>query len=683
MADNKSESDAMSSASMTPKTNKPLGWMREISVVAMTLAAASAILIAVWSAQVSISHLHGYQDQLMENEGRAVSDAVGRFVINHTRLLTLFAEQNRDLLSRFLVSNEAPELHQELNTLVAKHFPNHLAFTLRDVRNQLVPDDLGELVGPVCRNDIDRFWKDQGHLKITETSGYKPFIHPQGGNYHFDMMTLWKTTTDDSAILFVSFLPTQLSQIISSFQLPGHSVVLVRDDQKDLIEMVAEGTRDILKRDIHLSPAELKRIFHSIPIEHTRWVALVMPQAGFMEEQEWKIHRRAGVQILGIALFWVGAIWLMVRTLRQRERAYTTINEQAERLLRSQQVAHVGSWDWNILTGGLEWTDEIYSIFGRSRDGFESTYENFLHCIHPDDRDKVIAAVGSAVQDEAPYDLQHRILLPNGEVHYVQEKGQVYRDQTGQAVRMLGIVHDVTDRIMLDKSKDEFISTVSHELRTPLTSIKGALALVTGGAVGELPEKIKEMVLIAHNNADQLINLVSDILDLEKLQSERMEFEYEDINVGALLTDGVNANLGYASKFRIEFNIQPQNLELGVYCDKNRILQVLANLLSNAAKFSPKHSAISVCASQVGDMVKISVADQGPGISQEFRTRIFERFTQEDSTDQRTQGGTGLGLSICKNIVEKHGGEISFDTAIGKGSTFHFTLPIASEKHPD
>lgn len=673
----------MPPASITPKTSKPLDWMREISVGAMTLAAASAILIAVWSAQVSISHLHSYQAQLMENEGRAVSGAIGRFVIDHTRLLTLFAEQNRDLLSRFLVSDEAPELHQKLNTLIAKHFPNHLAFTLRDVRNQLVPDDLGELVGPVCRNDIDRFWNDQGHLKVPEMNGYKPFIHPQGGNYHFDMMTLWQTTSNDNAVLFVSFLPAQLSQIISSFQLPGHTVVLVRDDQKDLIEMTAEGARDVIKRDIHLSPAELERVFHSIPIEHTRWVALVMPKAGFMEEQEWTIHRRAGVQILGIALFWIGAMWLMIRTLRQKEQAYTTINEQAERLLRSQQVAHVGSWDWNILTGGLEWTDEIYSIFGRSRDDFGSTYENFLQCIHPDDRDQVIAAVGDAVQDKAPYDLQHRILLPNGEVRYVQEKGQVYRDQTGQAVRMLGIVHDVTDRIMLDKSKNEFISTVSHELRTPLTSIKGALSLVIGGATGELPEKMKEMLLIAHNNAERLINLVSDILDLEKLQSERMEFQYEHINVGALLTDGVNANLGYASKLGVEFNVQPQNLDLDVRCDKNRILQVLANLLSNAAKFSPKHSAISICASKVGDMVKISVADQGPGISQDFQTRIFERFTQEDSTDQRTQGGTGLGLSICKNIVEKHGGDISFDTTIGKGSTFHFTLPIASEKRPN
>jgi len=295
----------------------------------------------------------------------------------------------------------------------------------------------------------------------------------------------------------------------------------------------------------------------------------------------------------------------------------------------------------------------------------------------------VIDAVGDAVQDEVPYDLQHRILLPNGEVRYVHEKGQVYRDQTGQAVRMLGIVHDVTARIMLDKSKDEFISTVSHELRTPLTSIKGALALVTGGAVGELPEKMKEMVLIAHNNADRLINLVSDILDLEKLQSERMEFQYEDINVGALLTDGVNANLGYASKLGIEFRVQPSNSNLTVRCAKNQVLQVLANLLSNAAKFSPTHSTVSLSAAKAGEMIKISVADQGSGISEDFQSRLFERFTQEDSTDQRTQGGTGLGLSICKNIVEKHGGEISFDSAIGKGSTFHFTLPISSEECPD
>ncbi|HEY9079242.1 sensor histidine kinase [Magnetovibrio sp.] len=616
----------------------------------------------------------------MENEGRSVADAIGRFVTERTRSLTLFAEQNRDLLSRFLASNEDPELQQQLNILIGKHFPNYLAFTLRGVRNQLVPDDFGELVGPVCRNDIDNFWQSQEHRELSETSNYKPFIHPQGGNYHFDMMTLWQTSNGEKAILFVSFLPTQLTRIISSFQLPGHHVVLVRNDQKDLIELTAQGARDILKANIRLSPEELQRVFHSLPIEHTRWIALVLPQAGFLEEQEWKIHRRAGVQVLGIVLFWVGAMWLMVRTLRQREQAYITINEQAERLLRSQQVAHVGSWDWNILTGGLEWTDEIYSIFGRSRDDFGSTYENFLQCIHPDDREKVISAVGNAVANGAPYDLQHRVLLPSGDVRYVQEKGQVYRDHMGQPVRMLGIVHDVTDRIMLDKSKNEFISTVSHELRTPLTSIKGSLSLLLGGAAGDLPKKMKDMIVIAHNNADRLINLVSDILDLEKLQSERLEFNLRDLDVGTLLMEGVNANLGYAHKLGVTFTIQHPLPGQLVRCDKDRILQVLTNLLSNAAKFSPRNSTVTVSAIQAGDRIKISVTDQGAGISKEFQSRIFERFSQEDSSDQRTQGGTGLGLSICKNIVEKHGGEIGFDSTLGQGSTFFFTLPIATDE---
>lgn len=663
----------------TPVVTKGLGWMREVSSVAMTVAALIAILIVVWSTRVSIAHLHDYQDQLMENEGRSVSEAIGHFVSERARLLSLFAEQHRDRLTRFLASNEDPALQRELDELIAKNFPNYFAFTLRDSHSRLVPDDLGEFVGAVCRADMEQFWENRADHNIDSFSDYRPFIHPQGENYHFDMMTLWEATGGDVSILFISFHPKQLAHIIASFELPGHQVVLVREDQPNLIELTAEGTREALNRDFHLTPDELGRVYHSLPIEHTKWLALIMPEAGFMEEREWVIYRRAGIQIFGIALFWVGAMWLTIRTLRQKQQAYVTINEQAERLLRSQQVAHVGSWDWDITTGDLEWTDEIYSIFGRSRDDFGSTHENFLQCIHPEDREKAATSVGNAVERNAPYDIQHRILLPNGTVGYIHEKGKVYHDHTGRAVRMLGIVHDVTDRVMLDRSKAEFIATASHELRTPLTSIKGSLALLTGGAVGKLPDNVKTMLKIAHNNVDRLISLVDDILDLEKLQSERMDFHFEDIDLTDLVTEGVSANLGYANKLDVNFKIEHPLSDIKVHCDKNRILQVLTNFLSNATKFSPSGSTVSISTSFIDGMATITVSDQGIGISKEFQARMFDRFTQEDSTDQRAQGGTGLGLSICKNIIEKHHGEISFKTNADKGSTFSFTIPTASK----
>ena len=271
------------------------------------------------------------------------------------------------------------------------------------------------------------------------------------------------------------------------------------------------------------------------------------------------------------------------------------------------------------------------------------------------------------------------------EKHYIRKDGsQVPVMLNGTKLKgadgddyIWSIIQDITERTLLDRSKTEFISTVSHELRTPLTSIKGSLSLLVGGVVSGLPEKAMDLVEIAHNNADQLITLVSDILDLEKLQSGRMEFHFEDIDLGELIAEGVKANHGYSQEYGVAFQLSDPLPEITVRADKIRITQVLTNLLSNAAKFSRKGEAVGVSISTYNGVAQVSVSDHGPGIAEEFRDRIFERFAQEDASDQRAKGGTGLGLSICKTIVEKHGGEVSFETESGAGSTFHFTMPIS------
>jgi len=421
-------------------------WWRDISIYALSVAAIVSMVIVAWSTRSALNSLHEYQNSLMENEGRSVSEEISLYVKERTRLLGLFAEQNADLLHKYIADGENSELKDHLSSLIRKHFPNYFAFTIRTADNQLVPDDLGEFVGDICRVDIEQFWATRSLTSSNETHAYSPFIHPQAGNYHFDMMTHWETVTGEEAILFVSFHPVQLAKIISNYELPGHRVVLVRNDQKDLIEITSKGARDTLGEHIRLDSTETDQIVHQLPIKNTRWVTLVMPEAGFMQAQEWVIYRLAFIELTGVFLFWLGAMWFMTRTLREKHRAYVTIEEQTERLMSSQQVAHVGSWDWNIITGTLEWTDEIYRIFGRSRDDFGSTYENFVQCIHPDDRAQIISAVNNSVASNEPYDVEHRIVLPDNTVRHVHEKGKVYRDEKGQPFRMLGTVQDITER---------------------------------------------------------------------------------------------------------------------------------------------------------------------------------------------------------------------------------------------
>ena len=368
--------------------------------------------------------------------------------------------------------------------------------------------------------------------------------------------------------------------------------------------------------------------------------------------------------------------YVAIRTdITERKKAEETLHETTDRLLNSQQIAHVGSWDWDIVGGGLEWTDEIFNIFGRSRDDFDSTYEHFLECIYPDDRDEVVAAVGAAVESDVPYDLEHRILHPDGSIRYVHEMGRVYRDEDGSPVRMLGIVHDTTERTILDRAKNEFVSTVSHELRTPLTSIKGSLGLIKSGNIGELPDKLMSMLNIAYNNSDRLVLLINDILDMEKIEAGKMDFNMCPMIVASLLAEAIEANKGYADEHDVTFKCIDCDEDLQVNGDRDRLMQALANIMSNAAKFSGEGGQVELSLKRHDGMVRIAVRDYGEGIPEAFRDTIFDKFTQADSSDTRQSGGTGLGLSITRLIAERHNGNVCFDTEIGEGTTFYIDLP--------
>jgi PAS domain S-box-containing protein len=244
----------------------------------------------------------------------------------------------------------------------------------------------------------------------------------------------------------------------------------------------------------------------------------------------------------------------------------------------------------------------------------------------------------------------------------------------GKAVGVVVAFTDTTERQALDRMKDEFISTVSHELRTPLTSLRAALGLVTGGTLANRPEKLQQMLDIATGNTDRLVRLVNDILELERIGSGKAELHYTMCSADDLFRRAAGLQQTDASKaqLRITFNSQGVN----VWADPDRILQTLTNLISNAIKFSPPGTEVHLRARRIdANEAEIQVRDQGRGIPEDKLESIFERFHQVDASDSRTMGGTGLGLAICRSIVSQHGGRIWATSTVGKGSTFHFTLP--------
>ncbi len=234
---------------------------------------------------------------------------------------------------------------------------------------------------------------------------------------------------------------------------------------------------------------------------------------------------------------------------------------------------------------------------------------------------------------------------------------------------------DITQRKNVDRMKNDFISTVSHELRTPLTSISGSLGLISAGMAGKIPEEAHSLVKIASNNSDRLVRLINDILDVEKIESGRMEIEFYPIQVWSLLEMATESNRGFAERFGISIEISGAPEDARVLGNADQLMQVFTNLLSNAIKFSPLRASIEVGARRtVGGAIRFFVTDHGRGIPLDFRDRIFDKFTQADQNEQR-ESGTGLGLSICKLLVERHQGKIGFSSEIGLGSTFYFEMP--------
>ncbi|MFZ1960730.1 MAG: PAS domain-containing sensor histidine kinase [Methylovirgula sp.] len=272
-----------------------------------------------------------------------------------------------------------------------------------------------------------------------------------------------------------------------------------------------------------------------------------------------------------------------------------------------------------------------------------------------------------------------RLLRPDGNTLWVRIRTFAIAVLPGRPL-CAGMMEDIT-AARLEISKVErhvtAVSTVSHELRTPLTSIAGSLALISGNPAWELPAAARRLLAIAHVNSERLVRLVNDLLDIEKIESGGPAFDLTRLSVNALVAQAIDANRGFAETFDVRIRLTAAS-DCEVDVDPDRFVQVMTNLLSNAVKFSPAGEEVEVAIAPQPAKVSIAIRDHGPGIPEEFKPRVFERFARAETSGPRHKSGSGLGLSIANEIVARLGGTLSFDDAPGGGTLFRVVLPIST-----
>lgn len=350
--------------------------------------------------------------------------------------------------------------------------------------------------------------------------------------------------------------------------------------------------------------------------------------------------------------------------------------QQSEALFRSlSESSPVGIFR-NDVAGKCTYTNpRCQEITGAT---FEETLgDGWQQFIHPEDLKKVLPqrAADMATQQAASVELRH--IHKDGTIRLCHVKAAPILSTTRELLGFVGTVEDITERRAVEQMKNEFISIVSHELRTPLASIRGSLGLLASDVLNDDPDAAKHMLDIAAVETERLVRLVNDILDLERLESQKVMLDKQWCDSSILMQQAVEVLQPLAEKKQITLCVS--RLPIQIWVASDRIIQTLVNLLSNAIKFSPPSSTVSLSVSKQVNQVVFQVQDGGRGIPASQLERVFGRFHQVDASDSRNEGGTGLGLAICRNIVGQHNGKLWVESSVGKGSTFYFTIPIPLE----
>ncbi|QSJ15008.1 response regulator [Nostoc sp. UHCC 0702] len=380
----------------------------------------------------------------------------------------------------------------------------------------------------------------------------------------------------------------------------------------------------------------------------------------------------------------------------ERHRTEAALRVSRERLVLAQQVGKIGTFEWNVQTGELIWTEEMEALFGLVPGSFEGSYEHWLKRLHPDDRPGADIAAQQTITQKADFDTECRIILPDGRIRWVAAKAKIFDDHTGKPDRLIGVNMDITDRKQAEaereqlllreqtareqaeaanRIKDEFLAVLSHELRSPLNPILGWTKLLQTGTLDE--QKTKHALATIERNANLQTQLIGDLLDVSRILQGKLNLNIALVDLATTIRSAIETVCLAAQAKSIQIQTVLHNPVVKVAGDSGRLQQIIWNLLSNAVKFTPEGGRVDVRLEEVEHYAQITVSDTGKGINPDFLAYVFDHFRQEDGSTTRKFGGLGLGLAIVRHLTELHGGTVTAQSpGVGQGATFTLRIPV-------
>ncbi|MCE7887508.1 MAG: PAS domain S-box protein [Alphaproteobacteria bacterium PRO2] len=407
--------------------------------------------------------------------------------------------------------------------------------------------------------------------------------------------------------------------------------------------------------------------------------ARIVTRSGAPRWIEWRQRRTGG------RMYCVGRD---VTALREQQMA---LGRRERQLGEAESIGGLGHWNWNLGQDEIQWSEQLYKIFGVDKNNFAPTVQSMMALVHKSDRARANHAFQRAGLGQQNYEMEFRITRPGGDIRYIRCEGRCAKDNNGEVTALYGIMQDMTERTLHERelkhskeaverayaAKTQFLANMSHELRTPLNAIIGFSEMMHRQLLGPIgTEKYLEYIQGIRESGEHLLDLISDILDMSKIEAGKYELGFEEVNVAKTVRLAAHMMESRASDAAVRIDLEKLGDENTlIIADRRAVLQVVLNILSNAVKFTPKGGHVSIECAERKESVTLKITDTGIGIPAHKLASITNPFEQVSSHYTRDHEGTGLGLAITKELVEMHGGALLIDSKVGAGTSVTVRLP--------